>query len=55
MKINWTLFYSYLVVWIAAGAVVFDAIIPMIIFTICGGVCGGLVLATEKRKEKVCN
>jgi len=55
MKINWILFYSYLIVWIIMGTVVFEEIIPMIIFIICGGVCGGLILATQKKKRKVCN
>lgn len=52
MKINWTLFYSYLVVWIVAGAVVFNDVIPMIIFIICGGVFGGLILATKKKQPQ---
>lgn len=54
MKINRALFCLYLVVWIVAGVVMFNNIIPMIIFIICGGVCGGLILATKKNK-KVCN
>ncbi|HLR69703.1 hypothetical protein [Virgibacillus alimentarius] len=55
MKINWTLFYSYLLVWIVVGAVIFDNIAPMIIFIICGGVCGGLILAVGKKKRKACS
>ena len=52
MKINWTLFFSYLVVWIVAGAVIFNDIIPMIVFVICGGVCGGLILSTKKNQQQ---
>lgn len=54
MKINWALFFSYLPIWVITGVILFKDIIPMIIFIICGGVCGGLILATEK-KRKVCN
>ncbi len=49
MKINWTLFLSYLFVWIVVGIVIFDNVIPMIIFIICGGACGGFILATKKK------
>ena len=49
MKINWTIFFSYLSIWIITGVIVFNDVIPMIIFIFCGGVCGGLILATKKK------
>jgi len=52
MEINWTLFYSYLVIWIVAGIMVFNDIIPIIAFIFFGGVCGGLILATKKKRQK---
>jgi len=57
MKINWMLLYSYFPLWIIAGVVIFDDKAPMIIFIICGGVCGGLILAVSKvkGKEKNCD
>jgi len=55
MKINWTMLYSYFPLWIIAGVVIFDDIAPMLIFIICGGVFGGLILAVNKVKGKGCN
>lgn len=50
MKINGTLFTMFLILWIVVGIIVFDAIIPMLVFIICGGVVGGLILAKERSK-----
>lgn len=47
MKINWALFFSYLFVWIVVGILIFDNVIPMIIFIICGRACGGRVQRTK--------
>lgn len=55
MKINRTLLYSYFPLWIIAGVVIFDNIASMIIFIICGGVCGGLILAVNEFKGKKCD
>jgi len=55
MKINWTLFYLNIILWMVIGIIIFDDIIPMLILTICSGVGGSLIIATEKKKEKTCN
>lgn len=55
MKINLSLFLPYIFVWALAGMMVFDAVIPMIAFIFFGGVCGGLILALEKKERDVCN
>jgi len=55
MKINLSLFFPYVFLWTLIGMMVFDAVIPMIAFIFCGGVCGGLILASEKKEREVCN
>ncbi|MCG7333364.1 hypothetical protein [Salinicoccus roseus] len=51
MKLNKTLFFSYLLIWIIVGLIVFDKIVPMIVFIIIGGGSTGLIIATKTKKE----
>lgn len=51
MKFNWVLFLGYLFVWIVVGMMVVENMVPMIVFIICSGVGGGVILAFEKRKS----
>lgn len=52
---KWPLFSMFLILWIVVGIIVFEAIIPMLVFIICGGVVGGLILAGSERRSKVRN
>lgn len=52
MKINWTSFFTLFIVMVVVAYVIFDNIVPKLIFIIIGGL-SGLIFAAEKRKE--CN
>ncbi len=53
MKVNWYLLFSNIFVWTILGVIIFEEILPMLVFVFFGGVCGGFIFA-GKKKGKDC-